>query len=688
MALLKFLKGNYTSLSTKAISEGQILICGDTGEMFVDVAADKRVKIGDFSVVANITALEALDASAVPTSRLYYVEEGNILARSNGTSWIQINKQKTLAELGGVSLEVYNTKMTALDKADTDNATAIAGVDTRLQAAEKKLESVATTDGLAELAKAVDEHTASIDTINGDVNTAGSMLRIAKDAADAKDATIKEAKDAADKAQGDVDALAQTHATDKEALEGAIALKANSADVYTKDEIDSKVATINAAIDEKADAEDVYTKDEVDGIIDELDLAISNKIGDVDDGKTVVDMIEAAQEAATYDDEEVRGLIGANAQAITDEASTRESAISSLKTELEGKIGAKADQTALDNEITRATGIEAGLRTDVDAIKGDYLKASDKTELQGNIDTVAGAVERLTNGVSADEIDGVNDLINYVNEHGTEVTGMKEDIADNAKAIEDEAKRADEAEKALGGRIDELSGVVDTKATQSDLDDLDDRVETVEGKVSTLEGEMDAVEGRATTLEGKVEALEGAANTYALDSDLDAAVGRIADNESAIGELQTASATHATTEALNTHVNDTVKHITADERAAWNGAVSDLADHKAAYDTKVAELVAEDTDIRTAFAEADATLKTELQGYADQAELDAIAAAKTETESQVGAAKQELNGTIEGVSGALETYKTENNAAVALKADADAVYTKAEVESMLTWGDF
>ena len=99
MALLKFLKGSYSSLNNAAINEGQILICNDTAEMFVDVAADKRIKIGDFTVVANITALEALDATSVPTSRLYYVEDGNILARSNGTTWIQVNKQPTIAEL-------------------------------------------------------------------------------------------------------------------------------------------------------------------------------------------------------------------------------------------------------------------------------------------------------------------------------------------------------------------------------------------------------------------------------------------------------------------------------------------------------------------------------------------------------------------------------------------------------------
>lgn len=99
MALLKFLKGNYSNLNNAAITEGQVLICGDTGEMFVDVAADKRIKIGDFTVVEDITALEALDPTAVPPSRLYYVEDGNILARSNGKKWVQVNKQPTIAEL-------------------------------------------------------------------------------------------------------------------------------------------------------------------------------------------------------------------------------------------------------------------------------------------------------------------------------------------------------------------------------------------------------------------------------------------------------------------------------------------------------------------------------------------------------------------------------------------------------------
>ena len=242
------------------------------------------------------------------------------------------------------------------------------------------------------------------------------------------------------------------------------------------------------------------------------------------------------------------------------------------KTELEGEIGGV--QTAVDTEKSRAEGIEAGLRTDVDAIKGDYLKAADKTELQGNIDTVSGAVERLTNGVSAEEIDGVNDLIQYVKDHGTEVTGMQGDIADNAEAIEGVAGRVD----TLEGEMDAVEGAVATKAEKTYVDEaieaLEGADEGLAGRIATLEGKfggadgsvedqiadakqeaIDAAASAADTkdaeilrqakeyadtedgkIEARVEALETASATHALASDLTALAGRV---ETAEGEIDT-----------------------------------------------------------------------------------------------------------------------------------------------------
>lgn len=155
------------------------------------------------------------------------------------------------------------------------------------------------------------------------------------------------------------------------------------------------------------------------------------------------------------------------------------------KTELEGEIDAV--QTAVDTEKSRAEGVEAGLRTDVNTIMGDYLKAADKTELQGNIDTVSAAVERLTNGVSADEVDGVNDLIQYVKDHGTEVTGMQEDISENATAIAGVAGRMDTAE----GKITAVEGAVATKAEKTYVDE---QVQALQGVDTGLDNRLKAVE--------------------------------------------------------------------------------------------------------------------------------------------------------------------------------------------------
>ncbi len=169
MALLKFLKGNYSSLNNAAINEGQILICNDTAEMFVDIAADKRIKIGDFTVVANITALEALDATAVPTSRLYYVEDGNILARSNGTTWVQVNKQPTIAELKTqLGLDAYATKEYVGDIPNDENGNPMAA--SVIAYINKKTDGIATSGNLEALGGRVSTAEGEIDGLQGDVS--------------------------------------------------------------------------------------------------------------------------------------------------------------------------------------------------------------------------------------------------------------------------------------------------------------------------------------------------------------------------------------------------------------------------------------------------------------------------------------------------------------------------------------
>ena len=710
MALLKFLKGNYASLSTASITEGQVLICGDTGEMFVDVAADKRVKIGDFVVVSNLTALEALDASTVPTSRLYYVEDGNILARSNGTSWTQINKQKTLAELGGVAKSTYDTKMAALEKADSDNADAIAGVDTRLQAAEEKLKSVATTEGLAELTKTVEGHTAALDTINGTVETAGSMLKIAKDAADSKDAAIQAAQKAADDAQSDVDALASTHATDKIALEGAIALKANAADVYDKTAIDGKVDTINESIATKANAADVYAKTDVDGMVDDLeaaDLAINNKIGKVTEGKTVVEMIADAQAIATYDDTEVRGLIDTNAQNIAKEIEDRAGAVSGLKTELEGQIDTKVEQSVYDAKVaaleakdTELTGLIGDNTTAINGVstKVDTLVGTDTGKSVRTIANEELAAQLIPEN-AAESLNTLQEIAAWIQEHPQSASAMnaaiealeaKVDTGDqtvsayvtaaiNALSIGDYAKAADLT--AAIGRIADLETASGTHATKTELQAVADDLDTYK---TNHNGDYDnaAIDAKVKGVQDQINAL---GDTYATDAELTAAME---------AEVERANGAYAAKAATETHIDNTDIHVTTEDKAKWNGAQA------AAEATAAVNLATARTEITTEISTAKGEAISDAEGKIATAKAEAIADAEgkiatakgeaiADAEGKVNAAKTALQSAIDTHANNADIHVTTTDKAKWNAAEQNAKnYSDEKLLEALTWGSF
>lgn len=86
----------------------------------------------------------------------------------------------------------------------------------------------------------------------------------------------------------------------------------------------------NAAAAAEADRKAVAAQGEID--------ALEKVVGTPTEGKTIVEMIAAAQTAATYDDTEVRGLIEDNAEAIGNEVTKREAAVNAVK----GEIGVDA----------------------------------------------------------------------------------------------------------------------------------------------------------------------------------------------------------------------------------------------------------------------------------------------------------------------------------------------------------
>ena len=253
----------------------------------------------------------------------------------------------------------------------------------------------------------------------------------------------------------------------------------------------------------------------------------------VADGKA-----DAAQERAdaAYEYAAQASTEANSAQSKADEAYNYADAIQANVTVLEQYVGAiPSDSMAtdvigyideeigsIDEEIggfyadldTRTTTLEGSVETltsDVELIKGDYLTSTDKEELQGNIDAVNDAVELLTNGVSTEEVDGVNDLIQYVKEHGPEVTGIKKDIQDNAFNIANVTGRVEDLE----GDMTDVQGAVATKVEQSAFDEA---VEALEGKDTELAGKIAAIELQLGDVEGSVSDLIADAKEEAIST--------------------------------------------------------------------------------------------------------------------------------------------------------------------------
>lgn len=348
-----------------------------------------------------------------------------------------------------------------------------------------------------------------------------------------------------------------------------------------------KAAANEEAIKGLQPAGDYATKTEAQGYADAKDEAIAaakkagddaqaavdalaGKVGEVPEDKTVVQMIADAQSEATYDDTALTGRV----KAIEDDY---------LKA---------ADKTELSNAIAaekeRAEGIEGGLESRLAAVEGDYLKAADKTELQNNINTVSSAVELLTNGVDAEKVDGVNDLIKYVEEHGTEVTGMKADIKQNADDIDALEGRMDIAE----GKITAVEGAVATKVEQ----------EAYNAKVAELAGADTALGNRIADLEsaigesGSVADDIATAKQEAIDA---AAADATSKANTAEGNAKTYAdglntAMNARVEALEAvdheHANaDVLDGISAEKVAAWDAAQANVLENVAGVEGSIAD---------------------------------------------------------------------------------------------------
>lgn len=310
-----------------------------------------------------------------------------------------------------------------------------------------------------------------------------------------------------------VSTIENTYASDNdlsaavEVINAAIALKADK--TYVDEQLGLKVnvsdfntfktdntTAIATAKTEAIAAAKTETESQVKALADsavkdnsDLIAAIKND-DNIDSFADVVAELAKKQDSGDYaTKEEAQGYADAKDEAIATAKAAGDNAQSDLnayKISNDVAVAKKADQTALDavSAIANAAATKTALEEEI---------ARAKAAEEAN----AAAIVRLTEGVSQEEIDGVNDLINYVNEHGTEVTGMKEDIAGNAKTISDEVARATAKEN-------ELTGLINTN-------------------IQNIQNNTDAIDALNIT-DGKVEKAKSADVASSLD---DAAIAQV-----------------------------------------------------------------------------------------------------------------------------------------------------------------
>lgn len=245
-------------------------------------------------------------------------------------------------------------------------------------------------------------------------------------------------------------------------------------------------------------------KTRVDSVESDNDTAITginNKIGTVPDGKTVVELINDAKTEATYDDTALSGRVAAiegdylkaaDKTAIETKMATD---ISTAKTET---IAAIMGEAGIDEKydtlkeiadwILSDTTSSAELITRVTNIEKDYLKGTDKTALQGDIDALETFVGTLPEGAAS-----------------TTVVAYIKEVVDALK-IGDYAKAADL--NALANRVKALEDVGAEKNVIASVDEAQFAVDA-ERKLTLLDIAMGKVTGLSDALGGKVDKIEG-----------------------------------------------------------------------------------------------------------------------------------------------------------------------------------
>ena len=523
--------------------QGIVAGIGGEGEKATVVAyvtdAIAALKIGDYAKAADLTALAA---------RVKTLED----SPAAGITAEKIAAWDAKQNAGNyVDQTAYDTKISDLEKADSDNAKAIAAVKATADAAVPKnvaaksgtatkvtVDSNGLVIGLAELTKE-DIPTIDQDQVSGLATALGGKqdtvsFNTAYDASTNKAATMSDVGDAKsalvgtaeDKPSVDTIKGAKKYA-DEKATSALTDAKAYVDGLVTGE---SGVSARVTALEGKVDVEKVSTaittaKNEAIAAAEEKDAALKTVIlgtghtGTVKDAaaaaKAADDKAVAAQTAVDTlsnkvgtiaDGKTAAGLIGENATAISG-INSKIGAVTEGKTVVEMIADAKTAATYNDTEVRN---LITANKTAIDTLIGDATEDKNKSARTMAQEEVAKIVDN-----APDSFDTLKEIASWISDHDADVITMNNSIKANTDAI-----------TKLNGDASTTGSVA--KAVSDGVTPVANRVTAIENKVTD-----DKVAKWDAAQANKIESVKvnGTAQTIAADKSVDITVP-IADDSS------------------------------------------------------------------------------------------------------------------------------------------------------------
>ena len=625
-----------------------------TGVADVKTAIDvlvKNVQIGTAALAdatANVNGLATRLTTAEGNISTAQTDIAALKTEVGDASSGLVKKVADLEKANAAGGAVANAIQAAKDAADAaqetaDNAAAAVVTEKgRAEGEEAKLKASidAINDGTTGILKQAQNYADNKDTeIKNTIGTVAegkTVVGLITDAQRQADQGVADAAAEATRAQGVENALRADvgQKADPAAAEGSAFARIAQLKVDLATEATTARAAEQAALKAGQDAQ----KD-----VDALEALVGDA-ADTKDDATVYGAIAAEKARAEGKEGELRTDLGQKTDAATADTAFGkiaklnadkntegsvdykiDQAISNVNTTTEGlagrvgtletKVGSAGDTAAADGSLYARVKQNAA---DIDAIEADYLRAADKTELQNAINVEKGRLDTFMADadVSAQAVDTLKEIQQYITKDGEAAATMTQNIADNKAAI-----------AAINN---ETTGIL--AQAKADAATKDEALHTtITGEIATAkQGAIDAAASDATTKVNDAKTalqtnIDKKADQTALQAEIDRAKGAEQANKAVLDKLDG-----------DVNTDGSVKKQIETVRAALQANI-DTKVAQSDYNTKVADLEAADTALseRIAKFEGDGDGSVAAQVKAVKDDLDAHKAAQATKEKQV-----------------------------------------------------